>query len=842
MPKEKKQSKRGFEPIARKPTTKQLQKAAEVLRLAREHGTRSAADLQVVKAIESAVAAKGRREGKAAAVQMQVEEAKGRAEQLAQTAKARREGKAAAVQMQVEEAKGRAEQLAQTTKARREGKAAAVQMQVEEAKGRAEQLAQTARMKRAIHKASIQALKPIDQGKRRVDEIIELSQQRSITHEESMELWRHLQSIMDFRVEHFESNPPENTEELRVRAATIGEEMHHLVDRGIEQMESGGLDKEDAQIFIDLKDQLIENMALDTHYKGLGAGAEKVEDVKPDVGLTPQDVMEIDTPVGLKRETEDVETGRLQKARRPDVGGFTESTDVAVATIDTPYAPRDVMEIDTPVGLKRDPQDIKTGRLEKARRPFEGDQTQPQPLPPSVPAPPPAAQPQLKTDSQPIFQRKGVKPSPSVKPLQSIGARGFVRATEEIPSRGKLPGGDFPREDISSRSRPLPGVGFQGDATDRTDRSTVRGTQVAPTPGHPQPTPDTVMVEDEGGRPLGREEEKDGEEDGGGVDIDTQEVDTQPVAGVGEEGADGRDDFLSPDELKTLHPDDFQWRTGDSTYATKESRGKIGYGTRADVQPVEPFGVALVKPLKVHEGDTLIKQAEGGFEPFRGPHVIEKKPEGERREAGQAEQPDIEPIANKPFAKIDGRIIWLPFYGKTARYFFTAQDYQELTSHVVEEGGELKLKAPDQNVFQNMQQTIDSVRSALASFGLLQRRLRHETLVTRHAEWLELKQIMKAIAVYEETTAGEYNTAGLFAGNLREAITKALNDTVLKMDGKTKRGMKRGLEADQRGVQARSTRQRGRGMDDVGGLPPFNPFMRQEGTLGKVTETLPRFF
>jgi hypothetical protein len=355
----------------------------------------------------------------------------------------------------------------------------------------------------------------------------------------------------------------------------------------------------------------------------------------------------------------------------------------------------------------------------------------------------------------------------------------------------------------------------------------------------PKANPDAMHVESEGGEPVNvrQDTEAEGDVDPRGVPPQFEGPEDDAGPGTGDFGADGRDDFLSPDELKTLHQDRFTWRQDNTKYLTRESRGKLGYGTTTDVQRIEPFGVG-VKRHPDQDDDILIKQAEAGFEPFRGRHALEKvTAQQKEKEMMKAPEQDIEPVANKPFAKIGGRIIWIPFYGKTAKYFFKAKDYEELVGHVIENQGELKLKAPDQKAFQHMQKTIDEVRASLASYGLMQRRIRHESLVTRHAEWLELKQIMKAIGDYQETTTGEYNTAGLFSGNLRDAITKALNDTIGNMDSKSVGRMRRGLDAVQEGVQAQAS-------DDlqIGEMHSMNPFMVEDMNLQQVDETLPRFF
>jgi len=81
-----------------------------------------------------------------------------------------------------------------------------------------------------------------------------------------------------------------------------------------------------------------------------------------------------------------------------------------------------------------------------------------------------------------------------------------------------------------------------------------------------------------------------------------------------------------------------------------------------------------------------------------------------------------------------------------------------------------------------------------------------------------------------------YNQAGLFSGNLREAVTRAVDEAVGKIDEDRQGKLARGLQSAQ-------PRQQGTG----GGIPPsqlpaYNPFMRKEGELQRVNTTLPRFF
>lgn len=353
-----------------------------------------------------------------------------------------------------------------------------------------------------------------------------------------------------------------------------------------------------------------------------------------------------------------------------------------------------------------------------------------------------------------------------------------------------------------------------------------------------------MVVEDAQGRPVDTrrdikafEETRGGE--AGAVDQGGRRAPEEGGSGVvGEtpgDGADGRDDVMEADELKTLHPESFQWATKDTNYFSRESRGGVGYGqgSEANVQPIQPFGVAI-KPVKMEsQGDAVFKQTDSRFEPFRGEHEVVQKSEGEPS-PGDSTQTEIRPFAQKPFAKVGGQIIWIPYYGKTAKTFFTTVDYQELVANVVEEGNALKLKAPGPEAVRHMQETIDQVRTSLASYDLPPISLNHEGMTTRYGEWLELRQIMKAIAKYQTSTTGMYNQAGLFSGNLREAVSRAVDEAVAKISSDRKQKLARGLASAGEGkVQ---------GQEREGALPPLNPFLKDRGFIQKTNTTLPRFF
>lgn len=364
----------------------------------------------------------------------------------------------------------------------------------------------------------------------------------------------------------------------------------------------------------------------------------------------------------------------------------------------------------------------------------------------------------------------------------------------------------------------------------------------SPTPTQVQvPSPGVVHVEDDEGKPVEMEVEgqpDDAPQQPPGAPAPSQTAGEDVVGGeTGGDGADGRDDLLSPDESKTLLREEFQWRVDDDKFFTKESRGKIGYGqgSEANVQPIQPFGTQLKPPPDESKGESVFKQKDSRFEPFRGQHEIVNQEPGKPADAGAGDE-EIMATAQTPFAKIGGQIIWIPFYAKAVKMYFTAADFEDLVSNVTESRGKLKLKAPDPRVISTMQKTVDDVRSSLKPFEVFPLKVRHETLTTRYAEWLELRQIMKAVAKYQKSTSGMYNQSGLFSGNLREAVSKAIDEAVGMIGKKQKRTLGRGLE----GVGPAQGADAGEGSPAE--FQAFNPFQVNEPALKKSRTTLPRFF
>lgn len=468
-------------------------------------------------------------------------------------------------------------------------------------------------------------------------------------------------------------------------------------------------------------------------------------------------------------------------------------------------------------------EDVKRGRVNiETSQEVEMSEEPPQVQSPSTPAQPLPPQPTPAPASAPASaQQSEVPPPPPAVPVENAPAP--IQAHPLTRSESKKVEGSAPPPPPPPPPQPAPAGAQEGDAQ------------------KPQGAPDAMQVEGQDQPPHGGGDEP---EDGGGGDQAPPPPPGEVATGVEDEGgetagdgADGRDDLLSTDEAKTLLRDEFQWKVEDTRYLTKESRGKIGYGqgSEANVQPIQPFGTTLKESPDESRGESVFKQKDSRFEPFRGQHEIVAGEKDSKKDAGGAGE-EILATAMTPFAKIGGQVIWIPFYAKAVKMYFTAQDFEELVSNVTEQRGKLKLKAPNPSVIQNMQKTVDQVRTSLRAFEVFPLKVRHENLTTRYAEWLELRQIMKAVSKYQKTTTGMYNQAGLFSGSLREAVSKAIDDAVGMVGKKQKKTLGRGLE----GVGAT---QRGEGAhDSPAEFQAFNPFQVKESPIKKTRSTLPRFF
>ena len=436
---------------------------------------------------------------------------------------------------------------------------------------------------------------------------------------------------------------------------------------------------------------------------------------------------------------------------------------------------------------------------------------------PNVPLPAPqffAAAPLLSAAPPPTTPPP--PPQPLVPSNVNVGALDFPPPPTAVPEESnKVSAPPDPAQDTPSDEDII-----QGGEENEPDDMFVEGEEEKEeTPAEPEEDPEKTI---------------EGSEKGGGVGGEAQ---TQT-------GADGREELLDDAEAKTLVKDTFQWRVKDDKDLSLRNRGGVGYGTRADIPAIKPFGTTLNVTPDDKEKERVFSQKDERFEKFRGPHeIVDADAKDPSKKAGESE--DITPTASKPFAKIGGQIIWIPFYGQMAKTFFTSGDYEELTSHVIHTAGGLKLKAPDPGALKNMDETIKDVRNALRSFGSMKVLLKHEGMVTKHAEWLELRQIMKSIGKYQKTTTGMYNQAGLFSGNLREAVQKAIDDAVGKMSKKKKQRMAQEPEGDATQDEPEPKVPGVAGLKEGEGeasFHAFNPFQDVGGELERVRDTFPSLF
>lgn len=278
-----------------------------------------------------------------------------------------------------------------------------------------------------------------------------------------------------------------------------------------------------------------------------------------------------------------------------------------------------------------------------------------------------------------------------------------------------------------------------------------------------------------------------GQQQQGGGANSAGEIDDQEITDVAPTGAF---DPLPPEQLKSLQLEHFGYAAVPDTHSTLESRGTTGYGQdNTRTQAVMPFSNAMKSIPKDANANLNLqfKQQIKNSGYFVGPYsVVDVSKQTDERASKQPEQEILQPAA-KRYAKLDGKIVWIPFHVRAAQTFFQEADYSELASFVVEQDNQLKLSPPPKNLPGNMMVAIKTFRNNLTNMlGLNTAMPKFNSIEDRYAEWLELKQFGKAYARYCETSAGKYNTLSLFSGNLRDAISKAVSESAERL-GLTKR-------------------------------------------------------
>ena len=194
--------------------------------------------------------------------------------------------------------------------------------------------------------------------------------------------------------------------------------------------------------------------------------------------------------------------------------------------------------------------------------------------------------------------------------------------------------------------------------------------------------------------------------------------------------------------------------------ATDEDRGNLGAGTTADMQSADLWGnrFTQAKPDKVIQPERFIGQPSAS--------VVDTQ---------EAEVSSEDVYSFLPFAKLGGSIVWVPRHGQAARFFFTSDDYTELVSHV-RDGNPLTLDNTQEVDPAMMKSSISNSSTTLMHFCQLSPPLPASASTEQvYAEWLEVKQIGKAVSRYQQITGGMYeNTDLTMKGGIRAAVASAL--------------------------------------------------------------------
>jgi hypothetical protein len=128
---------------------------------------------------------------------------------------------------------------------------------------------------------------------------------------------------------------------------------------------------------------------------------------------------------------------------------------------------------------------------------------------------------------------------------------------------------------------------------------------------------------------------------------------------------------------------------------------------------------------------------------------------------------------------LGGVIVWIPRHVQAAKFFFTSDDYNELTSHV-KDGDPLTLDKTEEVDSTVMMSSILKSYGTLKSFCQLGPILPMSASVEQiYAEWLEMRQIGQALARYQQITGGMYeNTELSMKGGIRAAVASALKPII----------------------------------------------------------------
>lgn len=247
-------------------------------------------------------------------------------------------------------------------------------------------------------------------------------------------------------------------------------------------------------------------------------------------------------------------------------------------------------------------------------------------------------------------------------------------------------------------------------------------------------------------------------------DEESKVTDEQAVQGV------DRQNELSANEVEALAYHDDYTEKLDVTHAylvKDDERGNVGAGTAATGPIADLWGNL---PTQARE-DKVVPEI-----------LFDTKQDGTLIE-GDTEAPEADKFTFLPFAKLGGSIVWIPRNANAAKYFFTSQDYDELVSNV-EDGNPLTLAHEDMVDIAYMLDSISKLYMSLHLFcdlaPMLMATTSNRTQI--YAEWLELRQLSRAIVAYQQNTAGMYENASIsMRGGIRAAVGAALKPLYEKL-------------------------------------------------------------
>lgn len=224
---------------------------------------------------------------------------------------------------------------------------------------------------------------------------------------------------------------------------------------------------------------------------------------------------------------------------------------------------------------------------------------------------------------------------------------------------------------------------------------------------------------------------------------------------------------LSANELATL---DYQpnftevMDASNMRFASDASRGNLGAGTSAEMQSADLWGNQFTQHAK-----DIVVQPEKFLTTTASGTTVE--------ESSDKTEDNI--YSFLPFAKLGGDLIWIPRHTKTARFFFTSDDYLELVSHI-RDGDPLTLDKTEEVDTLIMMNTIIKSYGTLKMFCELSPMLPMSASVEQiYAEWLEMRQIGKSVIRYQQISGGTYQNAELsMKSGIRAAVASALRPFV----------------------------------------------------------------